>query len=107
MENKTFVAVDGNADIMFIRPSKLTETGIILEGIYAGASPNQLDESKLDYAFTLGDGKKAVVNSTASLARQMAKVNVGELVQIEYTGKQATKSGKQAHNFIVRTAKEA
>jgi len=105
----TFVAVDENNGqrVEFIRPSMLSEPGIILEGIYVGASENSLDSSKFDYAFELGNGTKTVINSTASLARQMKKVSEGELVQIEYLGKVKTQSGKLAHNFIVRAARTA
>jgi hypothetical protein len=103
-----FVAVDGNnAGVTFIRPSELAlnnKLGIVLEGIYEGSQPNQLDPSKSDYAFMLDSGKKAILNGTAGLTRQMEKVSTGELVQIEYLGKVDTKKGKTAHNFIVRRA---
>lgn len=105
---KTFVAVDGDqSGVTFIRPSNLAKenkTGVILEGIYSGSQPNQLDAGKLDYAFTLEGGDKVILNGTASLARQMEKVSAGELVQIEYKGMNQTKKGKSAHNFIVRRA---
>lgn len=105
--NVNFQPVEESTGVTFIRPSKLSEPGIILEGIYVGATENGLDATKLDYAFDLASGGRAVVNSTASLARQMKSVNTGDLVQIEYLGKTKTKSGKAAHNFIVRTAREA
>lgn len=104
-----FIAVDGNnaGGVTFIRPSQLAlenKTGVILEGIYTGSVPNQLDDSKLDYAFTDSSGNRVILNGSASVARQMEKVQPSELVQIEYLGKRATKNGKSAHNFIVRRA---
>lgn len=104
-----FIAVDGENTVTFIRPSKLSQngtTGIILEGTYLGSEENGLDEGKLDYAFETELGK-TVLNGCSSLARQMVKVAIGDLVQIEYLGKNPTKDGKKsAHKFIVRTASQ-
>lgn len=110
-DGQIFKAVDGDkAGITFIRPSKLSQAGtlgIILEGTYDGSVENGLDENKSDYAFTTAVGK-TVLNGCTSLERQMSKVAIGDLVQIEYLGKKATKDGKRtAHSFVVRTASAA
>ncbi len=110
---KTFKSVTGESTLEFIRPSQLAEegfTGQVLEGVYLGAIPNQLDSSKWDYKFETGEGKTVIVNSTGSLAYKMKEVSVGSLVQLIYKGKDEIKkgarAGKMAHNFDVLVAQE-
>lgn len=110
IQNANFVPVNEGGNLTFIRPSQLAEagtTGVILQGIYVGSQANQLNPEKLDYAFETADGGKTIVNGTASLAGQMSKVSEGDLVQIEYLGKTKTKNGKQAHRFVVSTARNS
>lgn len=108
---KVFKSVTGESSLTFIRPSELAEqgvTGVILEGLYLGTSPNQLDSSKSDYKFESTDGNTVIVNSTGSLAYKMKKVEIGSLVRLIYNGKEeikkGNKAGKLAHNFDVQVA---
>lgn len=93
-----------------VRPSKLAKegvTGTVAEGIYEGSTPNKFDPTKQDYKIRAANGDLTIINSTGSLARQMAMVAVGTLVQINYGGKVAGKgksAGKSFHNFEVLTA---
>ncbi|MBV6514175.1 MAG: hypothetical protein FMNOHCHN_03765 [Ignavibacteriaceae bacterium] len=105
-------AVEGTG-IRFIKPGDLAEaktTGVILEGTYMGAIPNNYDNTKNDYKFLDDNGQEVVINSTGSLAYQMKNVPVGSIVQITYEGmSKLTKGkmkGKEAHNFKVLVAEE-
>jgi hypothetical protein len=108
MSAQKFVAVESTgAGVTFIRPSDLARngtTGTILEGTYTGSVANNLNPDKDDYAFELEDGSKVIINGTDGLSRQMAQVQLGELVQIQYMGKVPTKNNKTAHNFKVLRA---
>lgn len=107
-------SLDGSADsIRFIRAKELSEagtTGVVVQGIYEGTLPNKFDENKPDYKIRQDDGVLAILNSTGSLAKQMAKVAEGSYVQVQYLGMQPIKSGKMAgklsHSFIVGVSSE-
>lgn len=109
-ENKQYAPVEApksGGSVTFIRASKLAEAGtlgVIAEGIYLGTVPNPLEESRLDFKIETSSGL-VIINTTSSLARQMALVNVGEGVRISYNGQSVMKSGKakgkKTHNFLV------
>jgi len=118
---RTFKTVNGKTvssneesnkgELRFIRPSKLAAegvTGVVAQGIYEGAIPNQFDEGKNDFKVREDNGDLLILNSTGSLASQMARVEVGSYVRITYLGKQTmTKgkmAGKQSHGFVVEIA---
>jgi hypothetical protein len=115
---RTFKTLNGKTvgegqkgNLRFVRPSKLAEagtTGVVAQGIYEGAIPNQFDEGKNDFKVREDNGDLAILNSTGSLASQMARVEVGSYVRISYLGKQTMSkgkmAGKQAHSFIVEVA---
>jgi hypothetical protein len=112
---KTFTPVDAasNGKLTILRPSLLAKEGVTGEvalGIYEGAKPNKFNEDKSDYFIRAENGDLTIINSTGSLARQMAKVAVGQLVRIVYNGmKIATKGklqGKGLHSFTVETAND-
>lgn len=110
-EKREFKKVGGESSLSFIKASTLAAEGIkgvILEGEYIGAIKNNFDENKSDYKFQKEDGSIVIVNSTGSLAHQMAKVEVGSFVRLEYDGKKKlTKgkmAGKEAHMFTVLVA---
>lgn len=110
---RKFKKVTGETSLRFIRPSQLAEDGItgeILEGVYLGSVPNQLDPEKNDYKFET-ETETVIVNSTGSLAYKMKSIPVGSLVRLNYLGKEPIKNGrmagKPAHNFEVLVAEEA
>lgn len=95
--------------LIIVRPSALAEanfTGPVAEGIYEEAVPNKFD--KMDYKIRTESGDLIIINSTGSLAKQMASVQLGSLVLIEYNGKRTLTKGKLAgksvHNFTVSVA---
>lgn len=98
-------------NVKFIRPKQLAEegvTGVVAEGIYQGTTPNNFDDAKNDFKVLAEDGTLLILNSTGSLANQLAAVEEGSYVRISYQGMQAMKkgrmAGKQAHSFIVEVA---
>ena len=102
---------EAGGGIEFIRASALAEegvTGAILEGTFLEATPNQLNNTRLDYTFEKEDGSRVVVNGAGNLGYKMKFISPGEYVQIQYLGKQEIKKGAQAgrmsHNFEVLTA---
>lgn len=110
MSEKKFVEVlkDGEGGIEFIKPKSLADegrTGLIVEGVFIEAIPNQFDDTKSDYKLETAEGKTVVINSTASLAFQMKKVDPGTCVQILYNGMKLIKTKKgdniNAHDFSV------
>lgn len=124
----TFQPVDansgaGNGLIKVLRGSKLitiegenrTEAalsaGTTIEGTFSGSNPNKFYPERVDYSLRGEDGTLFIVSETASLSKQMAKVSVGELVQIVYNGKRSItrKNGAKAemHDFQVLRAVEA
>jgi hypothetical protein len=82
--------------------------GLVTEGTYLGAKPNAYNPEKNDYSVREEDGTLTILNGTASLARQFAVVNEGELVQVTYAGRKAItrKNGTKAemHDFEVLRA---
>lgn len=95
--------------IRFIRPGELAEsgtTGLILEGIYLGPVANEMT-GKDDYKFETDD-ELVVINGNGSLRYKLNLINVGDLVQISYLGKEkltkGAKAGKSAHSFNVAVA---
>lgn len=123
MSARVFKPVSTGGSLKFISAKQLADdgkTGIILEGMYIAAIPNQHDDTKNDYKFEaevdneltgVKAGDTVVVNNTGSLNYQMEKVTPGSLVQLTYNGKdKLTKGkniGKSAHNFLVSVAEEA
>ena len=110
-EKREFKKVGAENSLSFIKASTLAEEGVkgvVLEGEYIGAIKNNFDENKSDYKFKKDDGSIVIVNSTGSLAHQMAKVEVGSYVRLEYDGKKTLTSGKMkgkmAHMFTVLVA---
>lgn len=117
------VAGEGNGLIKVLRSGKLItiengsksesalEAGTTVTGTYAGSTPNKFDESRVDYNLRGEDGTLIILAQTASLANQLSKVSVGELVQITYNGKKniTRKNGAKAqmHDFVVARAVDA
>lgn len=102
-------AQQGN--LIIVRPSELAKngtTGVVAEGIYEGSMPNKFDETKLDYKIRAENGDLYILNSSGSLASQLAKVTEGSLVLVEYSGKNEIKKGPRkgtsAHSFRVSVA---
>lgn len=116
------VAGESNGKILVLRSGKLItidngskseaalEAGTTVTGVYAGATPNKFDESRSDYNLRSEDGTLIILAQTASLANQLSKVSVGDLVQITYNGKKniTRKNGSKAqmHDFMVAVAAE-
>jgi hypothetical protein len=117
---RTFKSVNGKSlenddskagGITFIRPKELADagtTGVVAEGIFEGTLPNSFDDAKSDYKVRTESGNLIVLNSTGSLASQMAKVAVGSYVQIQYLGMKPITAGKMkgkmSHSYIVGIA---
>lgn len=103
----------GGGNITFIRPSKLTaaDVGTLAEGIYLGSVTNNYDDTKLDYKIEQADGSVRLINSAGNLTYQMNNIEVGQLIQVNYMGRQeikkGPKKGKEAHTFEVLVADEA
>jgi hypothetical protein len=115
MSDKKFKAVldtDGKGgNIKYIRPSLLAAegiTGVVAEGIYEGTVPNNFDKNKNDYRILAADGSLTILNSTGSLANQLARVSTGSFVRVTYNGmekiKKGNMAGKKAHAFLVEVA---
>lgn len=107
-KNVKFESV-GAGNVQFISAGKLEGPGLVLEGTFIEALPNAFDQNKRDYKFETEEGKIVVLNGTGQLAHRMKLVKEGDLVQIEYLGKQkiskGVMKGKEAHNFDVRVAR--
>jgi hypothetical protein len=117
------VAGEGNGVIKVLRSGKLItiengsksesalEAGTTVTGVYAGATPNKFDENRSDYNLRGEDGTLIILAQTASLANQLSKVQVGDLLQITYNGKKniTRKNGAKAamHDFVVARAVDA
>jgi len=114
--------------LVFVKPADLARaefTGIVAEGTFLEAVPNNYDETRDDFkiladvAFTLkgidkdGDlytkdvakGDTLVINGAGNLNYLMKSVSPGKLCQINYNGKTEIEKGKfqgkLAHNFEV------
>lgn len=97
---------EGN--LKFVRPSKLTDADvdtIVAAGIYEGTVENNFDKEKMDYKVRAENGDLTILNTCASLAKQLGKINTGSYVEITYLGKKTMESGKYkgkaSHSFIV------
>lgn len=109
-ERKMKSVLEGTGDLnrlVIVRPSKLAEggiTGTVAEGIYMGTTPNKFEEDKNDFRIN-GDTEDFILNSAGSLASQLARVEVGSYVQVNYLGKvkamKGKAAGKMVHNFQV------
>lgn len=105
-------SLDGDSEgIRFIRAKALAEagtTGVVVQGVYEGTLPNKYDESKPDFKIREDNNTLAVLNSTGGLAKQMAKVEIGTYIQVQYLGQRPMESGKMkgklAHSFVVGIA---
>lgn len=112
MSERIFKPLEGELPALsFIRAKKLADdgiTGVVLEGEYLGEVPNKFDEEKNDFKFKKDDGSMVIVNSCGSINHQMAKVKVGEYVQISYLGQKTIKDGKlkgkKIHDFKILKA---
>lgn len=109
--NAAIAAAGTQGALKFIRPGELAEagySGVVAEGTFLKAVPNQIDNTKSDYYIALEDGSTAVLNSTGSLANQMKNVRVGDLIQVIYQGmKKLTTgrlAGKSVHQYLVNIA---
>lgn len=92
--------------LVIVRPSKLAEegkTGIVAAGVYEDAKPNKFNTAKKDYFIRGDDGTLYIINSTQNLEEQMGLIAAGEgnKVEIQYSGKVTTKSGRSVHDFTV------
>jgi len=103
------IAAENAKPIRFIRPGELASsgtTGLILEGVYLGAVPNPMTE-KDDYKFET-DSEILVINGNGSLKYKLSLVNIGDIVQVSYLGKEkitkGANAGKSAHSFNVAVA---
>lgn len=107
-------SLDGNAEgIKYIRAKALADagtTGVVAQGVYKGTVANKFDEGKPDFKILADDGTTLVLNSTGGLAKQMAKVEIGSYVQVQYLGMapigEGKMKGKLSHKFIVGVASE-
>ena len=107
-------ASSGDSTTIFVRASKLTEPGVVAEGIFAGTLPNKFEEDKQDYKIEAlepdenGNKLTYIVNAAGNLAYRMKSINIGDLIQIQYNGKQKSEKGrskgKEVHNFDVLRA---
>lgn len=86
----------------YIRPGQLTK-GSVIAGIYRGSFEDRFE--KLNYRLEQADKSMKVVNGSGLLDNLMQRVNIGDSIEIVYTGKQALKTGKfagkEAHGFEV------
>ncbi len=121
-------AAEGEGRLIFVRPADLFRagfTGVVAEGTFAGASPNQFDDGKDDfkiiadqelvikgedkngkkYEEVISPGDSLIVNGAGNLNYLMREVNPGSLCQISYSGKntiqKGPRKGSQAHTFEV------
>jgi hypothetical protein len=86
--------------------------GIITEGTFIASGPNKFNPDKNDYLVREENGTLTVLAGTATLDRQFASVNVGELVRVMYNGRRTIKrkGGGTAsmHDFkVLRAVLEA
>ena len=100
-----------NTEISYVRPAQLAKdgtTGNVAEGVYEGTIPDRYDESKNNFKIRANDGSLIIVNNSGSLNSQMARVEVGSYVILEYLGQDKMSSGpmkgKLAHRFLVKVA---
>lgn len=110
-EAREFKPVKSESNIEFVSAKKLADdgfTGVVVQGTFEAALPNNFDDTKYDYKIKTDDGKDVIINSVGSLAYQMKEVPTGSYVRISYNGKKAIKSGnmkgKMAHDFLVEIA---
>ncbi len=115
---RTFVSVNGKpltdkpqGELKFVNFKKLNDagtTGIVAEGIYESSKVVQGGPygPKTEYAIRAEDGTLQIVSEAGGLKGQMAKVQTGTYIQINYLGKQAMESGARkgqlAHKVIVQ-----
>ncbi len=109
---KVGASANGNKPLRFIRPGELADagiTGLVLEGIYLGLVPND-KTGKQDFKFET-DSEIVIVNSNGSLGYKLGMVQIGDLVQVSYNGKdkitKGPNAGKMAHSFDLAVADEA
>lgn len=102
---------EGN--LKFVRPSKLTDADantIVAAGIFEGTVENNFDKDKNDFKVRAENGDLTILNTCASLDKQLAKVKAGSYVEITYLGKKIMQSGKYkgkgSHSFVVAVASE-
>lgn len=130
MNEHTFVPVmaapapgDGNGILQVVRGGNVItiengnktktalESGFVTTGVYAGSTPNKFNEGKVDYNLRAEDGTLIILAETASLKRQFAEVDNGELIQIVYNGKRnitrANGAKVDMHDFSVLRASDA
>lgn len=78
-------------------------TGVVAEGEFVEALPNQHNASVYDFKFRDDAGNTIIVNNSGHLAYQMKEVNPGDYVRVTYKGKQEYK-GRASHTFLVEKA---
>jgi hypothetical protein len=102
---------EGN--LKFVRPSKLTDADantVVAAGIFEGTIENNFDKEKMDFKVRSENGDLTILNTCASLDKQLGKVTAGSYVEITYLGKKIMQSGKYkgkgSHSFVVAVAAE-
>lgn len=110
----TFTSTKPKLAVKYVNPKELFDsntTGIIVQGRYIGrADKNQF--GKCDFKIEsmterADDGSPVlvIINESGNLASRMSAVNVGDLVQVSYEGKEKIASGqwagKMSHQFDV------
>ena len=105
MSETKWVRADGLDSIKYINPKKLAEEGFIgtvVEGRFLGPIATPFVDSngnqKSDYKIEGRDGSIYVLNNSSSLTRQMAAVEPGEILQVNYLGTKLIESGKMKGN---------
>jgi len=126
--NKKAEQEGGDGSLIFVKPADLARAGfngVVAEGKFLTATPNQFDDSKEDfkieadvelelegkdnegnnYIINVGPGDTLIINGAGNLNYLMKSVGPGDLCQINYFGKKeiakGQHKGKLAHSFEV------
>ena len=67
------------------------ESGTTIQGVFEGSVPNKFNEERRDYKVRGADQTLYILADSATLNRQLAKVQTGELIEIVYNGKKTVK----------------
>jgi len=67
------------------------ESGTTIQGVFEGSVPNKFNEDRRDYKVRGADQTLYILADSATLNRQLAKVQTGELIEIVYNGKKTVK----------------
>lgn len=112
LSNVRFERADGkqeNGPLKIIKAKELEEAGTlgaIVQGTYLRTTISEKYKTP-SYIFSTSDGD-VLINGCGSLNKQMANVNEGDLVQVEYRGSAIIKDGQwkgtKSHLFTVLKA---